>query len=398
MTPTSRATRDHYDIAIIGAGPAGIAAAAAASARSLSILLLEASDRLGGSVTAAMHRCMCGLYSTLPKNPLETLNGFTQRDVIERMLRKDASRVIPRQFGIAPVLEFPRAIWESSLADICSESHADLRLGCRLINIRREQDRLTAIQITDPDPKWISVNAVIDCTGAGHVLKLAGDDAFQPPDDSDNRTLGGYAVRLAGLNTDPEMLRLQIPYALTKAVDAGLLPSTARFTVFYPGPGQGEGICKLAIDPAQFSYRESEQFAENVIRHLVAEIPGFADAKIAEKSPRILPRAGLRLCGRYAVTEQDILQPRQHSSDSVHAWWPMERWDISTGPSYAYPPIGRHYDIPSDALRSAAITNLFAAGTCLSATSAAAASTRASGICLATGDAAGRLALSCLNV
>ena len=287
MTPTSRAT-DRFDVAIIGAGPAGIAAASAA-AQSASVLLIEASDRLGGSVTAAMHRCMCGLYSSLPKDPLDTLNDFTQRDLVRRMLRKEPAHVIPRQFGQAPVLEFPRAVWESSLAEICAESNADLRLGCRLVDIRREKDRLTAIQIADPDPQWVSVNAVIDCTGGGHGLKLLGSDACQPPEGSDGRTFAGFAVRLSGLNTDPEMLRLQIPYALAKAVDAGHLPPNARFTVFYPGPGQGEGICKLAVNPAEISPAEADELAERIVRLLIAEVPAFKDAKIAEKSPRILP-------------------------------------------------------------------------------------------------------------
>jgi FAD dependent oxidoreductase len=395
MTPASRVI-DRFDIAIIGAGAAGIAAAAAA-AQSASVILVEASDRLGGSVTAAMHRCMCGLYASLPKDPLDTLNGHAQRDLVRRMLRKDPTHIIPRQLGKAPVLEFPRIVWESSLADICAESKADLRLNCRLINILRENDRLTAIQIAGPDsPKWISVKVVIDCTGGGHVLKLVGDDTFQPPEGSDGRTLGGYAIRLMGLNTDPEMLRLQIPYALAKAVDAGHLPPSARFTVFYPGPGLGEGICKLAMNPAELSPAQADEFARQVIQHLIAEIPGLAGATVAEKSPRILPRDGLRLRGRYTVTEQDILEARQCDDEAVHAWWPMETWDISTGPAYAYPPIGRHYDIPSSALQSVVVANLLAAGTCLSASFAAAASTRASGICLATGDAAGRLALSCL--
>jgi hypothetical protein len=44
-------------------------------------------------------------------------------------------------------------------------------------------------------------------------------------------------------------------------------------------------------------------------------------------------------------------------------------------------------------MKSATIQNLLAAGNCLSATAGAAASLRASGICLATGDFAGRLAV-----
>jgi len=92
------------------------------------------------------------------------------------------------------------------------------------------------------------------------------------------------------------------------------------------------------------------------------------------------------------VTEEDVLSARRHGDDAVHGWWPVEFWDRSEGPTYAYPPVGRHYDIPRAALRSAVIPNLLAAGTCVSATSRAAASIRASGICLATGNAAGEMA------
>jgi hypothetical protein len=105
-----------------------------------------------------------------------------------------------------------------------------------------------------------------------------------------------------------------------------------------------------------------------------------------------LPRDGRRLKGKAIVTEDDVLQARQISPDAVHAWWPIEHWDISTGPAHAYPPEGQHYDIPDEAFQSAVIENLFAAGTCVSATAQAAASIRASGICLATGEAAGRVA------
>jgi hypothetical protein len=308
------------------------------------------------------------------------------------MLRKEPKSVIPRQFGKAWVLEFPASAWEAALSEICSDAKIDLQMGKRVTAVRREGRHLTAVQLENPETAWISARVVIDCTGGGHVLRLAGDDTFLPPDDA--RMLGGFAIRLAGLAGDPDMLRLQTPYALAKAVEKGILPATARFTVFYPGPGPGEGVCKLAVNAEASGAGEAESFANQVVELLKQEIAGFAAAKVIEKSPRILPRDGLRLCGKYILTEDDVLQGRKHAPDSVHAWWPIEKWDISHGPTYAYPPTGDHYDIPPDALRSAAVDNLLAAGCCLSATSTAAASSRASGICLATGDAAGRLALS----
>jgi hypothetical protein len=340
---------------------------------------------------------MCGLYAHAPQNALDTLNDCAQREIVRKMMRKDPSSVLPRRFGKAWVLEFPAVAWEASLAEICAEANVDLQLRSRVTAVRRQGDRLMAIQVEDLTIQWIDVKVVIDCTGGGHVLRLAGSDAHLPPDPPADRMLGGFAVRLAGLDGDAEMHRLQTAYVLAKGVEQGVLPAVARFTAFYPGPGQGEGICKLAVDPDQLGDAEVESFANQVVEYLKRENPGFAAAEIVELSPRILPRDGLRLRGKYILTEDDILQGRKHGPDAVHAWWPIERWDKSQGPIYAYPPEGEYYDVPPDALRSSAIENLLAAGACLSATSGAAASVRASGICLATGHAAGRLAASYLR-
>ena len=394
-TNASRAAQTDYDIAIIGAGPAGIAAASAA-AKSARVILIDSAARLGGSVTTAMHRSMCGLYSRTPRDPLDTLNDGAQRDVVRRMLDKDPPYVRPREMGKAWVLEFPTALWESSLAQIVAESNADLRLNSRVTELRRESNRITGFLLS-PSSQWITPKILIDCTGAGHVLNLAGKDTYQPPEPPDERMLAGFCIRLSNITGDPELLRLQIPYFLAQAVEKNLLPPTARFTSFYPGPAQGEGVCKLALNLASTSPSQARALADQLFAHLITPIPALASSQIIEYSASILPRDGLRIFGKYTLTEQDVLQSRRHGPGSVHAWWPVEKWHISTGPTYAYPEVGQHYDIPPDALRSATIENLLAAGTCLSATASAAASSRASGICLATGHAAGKLALTILN-
>src|SRR5580693_8936119 len=104
MTPASRGI--DYDVAIIGGGPAGVCAAYAAGRAGAKGVLIEGSSRLGGSVSAAMHRCMCGLYAGEPKGPLDTLNDGAQREIVRRMLAKAPSQVLPKQMGKAWVLEF----------------------------------------------------------------------------------------------------------------------------------------------------------------------------------------------------------------------------------------------------------------------------------------------------
>jgi hypothetical protein len=393
--------RDHYDVAVIGAGAAGVAAAVAAAGASahsapLSVALIEASHRLGGAVTAAMHRSLCGLYAAEPHGPLDTLNAGTQRELIARMVALSPASVVPRKVGKTWVLEFPADAWETALNDISTRSNVDRLLGCKVSEIRRKNGRISDIRVDGAVDRQIGVRVLIDCTGGGAAIGMCGQDAALF-DDASTRMLGGYSVRIAGLEGDPQMLRVQIPYVLTRAVLDGKLPSEARFTMFLPGPGFGEGICKLAVNPARFAQEDVELFASQVLEHLKGQLPAFANSRVVEASPRALARDGVRLRGKYVVTEADVLEGRRLDSQDVRAWWPIERWCPEQGPTYAYPPQGVPYGIPCDAFRSAVIDNLLAAGTCVSATSAAAASLRASGICLATGHAAGVLAASLLN-
>jgi len=211
--------------------------------------------------------------------------------------------------------------------------------------------------------------------------------------DGSDRMLAGFGVRLAALEGDLELLRLQIPYFLSQAVANAQLPPTARYTSFYPGPGPGQGVCKLSIDLWETTDSEADALAQRVIEYLKSQLPALKSVQIVEKSPRILPRDGLRLRGRATLSDQDVTAGRKIEGDCVHAWWPIERWNSSRGPSFAYGPQGEHYDISPDMLRSEIFDNLLAAGTCLSATAGAAASSRASGICLATGAMAGEAAI-----
>lgn len=377
------------NVAVIGGGAAGVSAAVAAAQLGAVVILVEPSQRLGGVVTAAMHRCICGLYASAPASAADTLNAGVQRAVVERMVCHAPDSVRPKQFGKAWVLEFPPNAWERTLIELCDEAGVQRRHGTRVTSVRREGDRIISLQLDGNSSESIAPKVVIDCTGGGLLMTMAGDDVAQPIDPNAPSMLAGYAVRFGGLGGELELLRLQIPYTLAVAVQKDKLPTLARFTVFHPGPGAGEGVCKFAVNVADPSVEQIDR----VIAYLQTELDGFKSATILERSPHALPRDGRRLHGKYVVTEADVMSARKFGGRSVHAWWPAERWDTATGPSYAYPPAGDHYDIPADAMKSAAIENLLAAGNCLSATAGSAASLRASGICLATGDAAGRLAV-----
>ena len=386
--------RDFYEVVVVGAGAAGVAAAAAAAdAGASSVALIESSRRLGGAVTGAMHRSLCGLYSAEPRNAADTLNDGVQREVVSRMLRLAPHAVVPREAGKTWVLEFPALAWEAALDELSSRTGIWRLLGCKVADVRRNQDVVTAVRVEGVTNCQLGLRVLIDCTGGGNVIGMCGSAAVLPAEERD-RMLGGYSLGLQGIDGDPEILRIQVPYFLTRAVSEGKLAHQARFTMFVPGTYPGEGLCKLAVDPDHFMQEEVELFATAVLDCLKRNIPAFAAARVVETSPRAFAREGVRLRGKYVVSEDDVLNAKRFAGPAVHAWWPIEFWDREQGPTYSYPHEGQHYDIPVGALRSASIKNLFAAGTCVSATAKAAASIRASGICLATGDLAGQLAFS----
>jgi len=167
------------DIAVIGAGPAASPRQSAGGFHRRNVLLIESAPRLGGSVTAAMHRALCGLYSQAPQSPLDTLNAGSQREVIAQMLELDPASVLPKPLGRTWVLEFPAAAYEAALLKGCDKPNIQRMMNTRVTNIRRKTTGITAIQI---ESQWIEIKTVIDCTGSGAVMQMAGEDTMQPPD------------------------------------------------------------------------------------------------------------------------------------------------------------------------------------------------------------------------
>ncbi len=225
-----------YDIAVLGAGPAGVAAAAVGASAGAKVLLVDAGDRPGGTVTAGLHRSLCGLYADAPGNPWDTLNAGVQRDVTARLARHDPEHVRVRQFGKAWALEFRTSAWETVLAEMCESPGLEVRLRTRLVGVDQDGSRLTTMRLKGAGPEYSNAKVFVDCTGEGALIRMAGADMVASSQERENPWLAGYAVRLAGLTDDLEMLRVRIPYTLAQAVAAGSLPPEARFTMFHPGP------------------------------------------------------------------------------------------------------------------------------------------------------------------
>jgi hypothetical protein len=129
-----------------------------------------------------------------------------------------------------------------------------------------------------------------------------------------------------------------------------------------------------------------------VIEFLKSNVAGFehCHTPVTEFVPA--HRAGRMVPGQYLLTGADVLAGRKFPDAVARCAWPIEQWDEHGIVRFRYLESGDYYEIPGRSLRAAAVQNLFMGGKTISADTDAIASARVMGTCLATGEAAGRLA------
>ena len=103
------------------------------------------------------------------------------------------------------------------------------------------------------------------------------------------------------------------------------------------------------------------------------------------------------IIGKHLLTGLDVLTGRKFPDAVARCAWPIEQWNADGITRLRYLPPHTCYEIPARSLRAAHVKNLFLAGKTISADVDAIASARVMGCCLATGAAAGNLAVNYLD-
>ena len=380
-------TSERYDVAIVGGGIAGCAAAVTAARRGWATLLVEERSVLGGTVVAGLQRFLCGLYGNDPRAPFTVLNAGLSTELLER-LKESAGSDHRLRMGRVEVHGFEPSHLRGILdAWTSAEPTLHTRRGVRLVGVALRDQTVKRIRLRQGGVEAeVEVRALIDCSGEGVAGGLAG--AAKVPGDAE-RQLAGYSFELDGLRQAETPLELAVPYTLRKAVERGMLPPEFRFTTFSSLPGGTRGICRLALGRDLMTEGSTSAFswASQVHALLAESLETLADSRITAHSPCVLFRDGGALLGRYVLTETDVVEGRRFEDAALKCAWPIEFWHQERGPEYQYV-TGGHYEIPVRCLRSAEVDNLFHAGRCLSATPRALASCRVAGACLASGEAA----------
>jgi len=392
------------DVAVIGGGSAGIAAAVSAARTGADVVLVERNPFPGGNACSARVHTLCGLYLLREdeSSPLNYANDGFPREVAESLLASGGARGPVRMGRLDVLLHAPEAFGTLALRFAGEFPNLRLLTGTSLEQVLKDDEgAIAALELTTPQGELtVDVAAAIDASGDSGLAFASGAATELAP--LENLQRPAYVLGLGGI--DPSHLktdgRLALAHAISSAVSKGQLPRESLGASFKEGVGVGEAWMTIDLnaerfDPRSGSEREAlmevaSDLAARITAFLASKVPGFRHARIQSRPEQLGIRESRRMVGRYTLTEKDVLSGRRFPEEAALSAWPMELREKAGNVRLRFPEKGRPCGIPMDALRSRDVPNLLAAGRCISSTHEAHAAIRVIGTSLATGEAAGK--------
>ncbi|NML47397.1 FAD-dependent oxidoreductase [Ramlibacter sp. G-1-2-2] len=431
--PPQASLPEDWDVIVVGAGSAGVAAATAAARCGARTLLLDASPLPGGELISGISLLGC----------LSTRGEWIVGGVVTELL----DRVKALGGYIGPVFDyralhlvcFDTELMKIAVTGLLADAGVRTLMPAFVFGFAQDAQGASVRAVHKGAERWYRARVVIDCSGDGDVSVMAGagyeqggaGGVLQPPTLM-YRVCGVESARLLdfvrqhpehfglgdypGLGMDAracaEALHRQgLPKVLLRGTH-GLLKDAIASGEMYP-------TSVLAIVPTSLARKEvsinSTQLAgvdgtraESVsaaLAPLMAQVkqgldflrrrlPGFEQAQLAAVAPRIGIRETRRILGDYVLSGEDILHARKRADGIAKGGHEL---DILGVKDHRHETIaqGGSYDIPLECLIPRGQTRLLMAGRCISSTREAQSSARVMGTCMATGQAAGTAAALC---
>jgi hypothetical protein len=387
------------DVAVVGGGPAGIAAALAAAASGAATVLVERDPALGGNATHALVHTICGLYLQDTDYPQLVHPGLPSR-LADALIRSGGAGD-PEVAGRVRYLPIRPPAFAELVAHACAKSpglSVHTRVAAELARGPRAASQLTLR--TPSGSTVLDARVVIDTSGEAAAASLGGAETAIAESAILQRP--SFIFRLEGVRGEAfaGFERLRLSSSVAHAARSGGLPPECESLVVR-GDGQpGSLYATLTIPPLagrEFAPLDPDylaalrvrayDWARKVVAFLRATRPGFATARVADWPARVGIRETRRAIGRVELSREDVLEGERHRDEVALGSWPIELWEDHRRPRYEYQ--RGPCSIPLGALVSRSAPMLGMAGRCLSATHEALGSLRVIGTALATGEAIG---------
>lgn len=404
------------DVLVVGGGPAGIGAAAAAAAQGCKTLLLEKHGFMGGNITASYVETCNYFMKGTPFQPLGVFKkmetGYRERFGRSHDIRPDSPHRFSSEYLKIYLDEFVR------------KQGADVLFHSFVNDAVVKDGKIEAVIIqTKQGSVAVRAGVVIDCTGDGDVAFAAGVPFDQGRDSDGLCQPGTLSFRIAGVNAallmeNGEDKLKEIGRVYKQDYRAGktglkckrqdlpfgrLTPGGQITYVNYPC---AYGVDSTSVEDMSRAEIECREYILEMLGYMRENFEGMENAELSSIATEVCFRDSRRIHGRYRLTIEDM--ERNRSFDDVIAVYPrfydmlapdaeMDGDGSVEGAGYKghiYVPVegNRSFQIPYGSLLPEKISNLLVAGRCISCDHVAQSGIRAISACMQTGEAAGAAA------
>jgi hypothetical protein len=397
------------DVAVLGGGPAGIAAACAAARAGARTLLVERYGFLGGMGTAAGVTNFCGLHANVSGRHEQVVHGVVD-DLLARIDALGGLAQPHLVFGRILAQAYDTAAFKCAADALLAAHGAQVLLHAWAAGVAKHDDgRIAALLVETKSGRFaIRARCFVDASGDGDLAHAAGV-AMEKGDDHGHLLYPTLMFRVAGVdNAGAGEAWRTIPERMAAAEAEGAFRFPRRGAIVRPQPHAGEwrvnvtqlknadGSAVDGTDAAGLSGAEIEgrRQAVDYLRFLRARVPGFEHAYLLELAPQLGIRETRRLVGVETLTAEHVLGCADFDDSIGLNGWPLEqhvagdvvwRWPVEGSRGFNQLPYRM-------LLPAAGPGNLLVAGRCASMTHDGQSAARVSGACFVMGEAAGTAA------
>ncbi|NEK56334.1 FAD-dependent oxidoreductase [Geodermatophilus sabuli] len=397
-----------FDVVVIGGGPAGITAAAAAARTGRSTLLVERYGFLGGAGTMGGLSTFCGLHAKVHGEHRQVVHGLAD-ELLERLVKLDGLNEPHLTINDGILAQaFDISAYKLAADELVVDAGARLLFHATAVGVvMADDDTIDAVVIESKSGRAaVRGRVFVDASGDADVAAWAGVPFEKAPHllyPSLMFRINAVDVAAAGPAPWRTVERL-----MEEAEAAGTHTFPRKKPIVRPqrnplewranltqlSNADGTAVDGTDVDQLTRGELQGRRQAFDAFDFIKHRTPGFEESYIVDLAPQIGIRETRRVFGRYRLTEDDVLDCADFPDTIGVNGWPVEahvagtvefRWQRGEDP--------RGYNqLPYRMLVPERVTNLFVAGRCASMTQGGQSSARVTGPCFAMGEAVGTAA------
>lgn len=405
-----------YDVAVIGGGVTGVAAAIAAARQGARTILLEPRPFVGGNATTGL--CLHNYISRYGK---QVVFGLAQEIVDELIKMGGAVGHVPYEGFTSAVTPVDGNYFRIKVTEMLANAGVRVLYGATVVDLEHNGNRIESLRFAAKGGlHTLTAPNIVEATGDGDIAAMAGvpfrkgdgpKERMQPISmimhfhNVDTRQiaaeLGEVSPAMASRPEGGEPIPVYFNGTFSKWNDIimaeGLFPNKDRhvfFNTVWPDQVNVNTSAVLDLDgtdPIALSKATIELTAQcaRIAAFLKKHVRGFENSYCV---PAAFPgvRESRNILGRYELTDDDVLEGRKFHDTIGQVCFPVDIHAPETSQAIFHQIGGDGaFDIPFRAMLPAEINNLVVAGRCVSATHVAHGATRNMAPCLVMGEAAG---------